>query len=722
MNPPSLPGWRFAWLAVLVFTPLPLQATPPALRQQVSLNGNWATGGAVPDYIGVTIGTTAKTYERTVAVPAGWTNKRIKIEFGAVNWSATVSVNGTRVGTHIGAWTPFAFDITSLVTPAQSFTLTVVVKGMKVAPTSLPEHVAGEERIVQWPIGYNVLDDSRSGIMDDVWLRAYGKVYIEDAFIQTAWRAPRRLTVDYTLKNANTTAQTVTITGSAALASGGAVEKSVAASVTLAAGERRVVSVSSDWPNPSLYWPNSPTLYHLTSSLTQGSTVLDTETRRFGFREIWIAGNQYVLNGVRLNLHGDWAEFGSAYWGESKTTEAALPASYAEVMSLNVNIVRWHKHPPAAYALELADETGLLITAESAMYGRDYLNLHTPAERATYMTNSVAWITPWVVATRNYASVVHWSACNEISYPPQGDFALADLRQWGAAIAALDPTRPIIYNGDSDGRFPGKTEETSDTTVDTHYPELFQHEPTGDLYAWANSGTRYRVRPDKPTSIGELLSESGAPPTDTRNRWWKGTWSRGLREGEYAGISPAIYRWAKDEMSTPAVANLRNSYAPVALFDRDYDALGIDPLFDDTALPSLAEAVTANRTLILYNDEFRDSSVTVTLQVKSGSTTYATGTKTYTLPLGDHTDIPCSFQVPRVAPTGGTGEIQVVLSTYKQSVLKFQETKRFKVTNVAGSGTTNSVVAFGNVAPALDLNGPTGGTGNEVTFFEQTPE
>ena len=51
-------------------------------------------------------------YRRTFEVPAGWKGKRVLLHFGAVDWEATVFVNGKELGTHRGGSDPFSFDIT----------------------------------------------------------------------------------------------------------------------------------------------------------------------------------------------------------------------------------------------------------------------------------------------------------------------------------------------------------------------------------------------------------------------------------------------------------------------------------------------------------------------------------------------------------------------------------------------------------------------------------
>jgi hypothetical protein len=178
--------------------------------------------------------------------------------------------------------------------------------------------------------------------------------------------------------------------------------------------------------------------------------------------------------------------------------------------------------------------------------------------------------------------------------------------------------------------------------------------------------------PNKPTCFGEILF---LPKGTTEMYWWHGTWTRGLRYCNYTNIRPFMGRWAWKDDQPEAKLNYCNSFNPVALFDKAYDDLGIVPLMTHE-WPEVVEGSTQNRTLVLYNDEFRDTKVTFEVQIRSGATTYASGKKTIDLPLGEHVDIPYAFVVPKV----GGQEMQMVLSTYKDGVKKFEEAKVFKVT------------------------------------------
>jgi len=56
-------------------------------------------------------------YRREIDVPEAWSEGRIKLHFGAVDYEAEVWVNGESVGTHRGGYTSFSIDITAAVEP-----------------------------------------------------------------------------------------------------------------------------------------------------------------------------------------------------------------------------------------------------------------------------------------------------------------------------------------------------------------------------------------------------------------------------------------------------------------------------------------------------------------------------------------------------------------------------------------------------------------------------
>ena len=50
-------------------------------------------------------------YKKTFTLPETFKGKRVLLHFGAVDWECRVYVNGQKVGSHVGGYCPFSFDI-----------------------------------------------------------------------------------------------------------------------------------------------------------------------------------------------------------------------------------------------------------------------------------------------------------------------------------------------------------------------------------------------------------------------------------------------------------------------------------------------------------------------------------------------------------------------------------------------------------------------------------
>jgi hypothetical protein len=82
-------------------------------------------------------------YRRTFTIPSSWSGRRVLLNFGAVDWQATVWVNGRRIGSHRGGYDPFSMDITAALRPVG---LQQVIVGV-VAPVDRGSEPVGKQRL-----------------------------------------------------------------------------------------------------------------------------------------------------------------------------------------------------------------------------------------------------------------------------------------------------------------------------------------------------------------------------------------------------------------------------------------------------------------------------------------------------------------------------------------------------------------------------------------------
>ena len=686
--------------AVMLFTSLSYGATGtvwapetpfrPPLREEVSLSGIWnftPKGGAqttiaVPEYWDAQPGfkVSQALYQRDITIPADWKGKKIFLDFEGINMVADVSINDKEIGQHVGGWVPVKYDITGLAVPGSTVSLSVSVKGGDSAPV-----LASDGRPL-WPLGWTGATGDW-GIIYSVWLRAYGTVSIDDAYIQPSFRN-KSLTVDYIVTNHDSISRSVTLTGDVKDSSGSTTLLSLPAqTITIAAGDTDTVKVSQPWANPILWSPDQPNLLRLHSQILDDTTVIDQETRQFGFREVWIEGNQYRLNGIRLNLIGTSLNWHSQFINTKRYTYM-YPDNWGSTIDtyksvLNHNVFRLHMEPTPDWMLDVADRKGMLIVVQSAIMGwsPNYTDAPSAADKPAWLSNCTeSWIPQWVPGFRNHPSICLVSIENEASEYMTSN----DIKAVGDAVNKYEWTIPKTANGDRDQ---GNLE-----TDNRHYPEEYNLEPTGSIYSWTwiRSST-------KPINIDEFITDYGP----ANNVWWQGNWSRGLRYLNCASIQPYTTQWAAANPTHTKEVNLANSFAPVALFDSSYDD-AIDPVAKKI-YPTLAAGETSARTLFLYNDEYRGEKITVKVEVRSDSITYASGIADYTVGLGDHVAIPCTFEVPYV----GGSTVDLVLATSKDGVQKFSEARRFNVTGTS-TGTSSDTVSLGDSRSAINRKIMTG--------------
>ncbi len=696
-------------IALLLGTFLSIQAEVPALRTQMSLNGTWDFSPSgeehgypitVPDYWDAYAefrDVDEAEYTRKVEIPTTpeWSGKELFLEFEGVNFIADVYINDQHLATHIGGWVPFRVDISKVVTPGESFTLRVNVKGGNHKP------IVDDKGAPLWPVGFTG-HEMRWGIVFDVWLRAYGKIGIEDAFIQPSFRK-RQLKIDYSVTNYSEKSQEVLIqTRAVPRFDPENVEvQGTSSPFLIEPGETKTIQVVIDWANAHLWTPDDPYLYLLKSRLVDADTsesIIDSEQRRFGFREVWTEGNKLMFNGHPFTILGanivQHSEFylDQRYW---YTSPGSWNQSIDRLFELNLRTVRFHMQPAPGYMLDIADERGLLVMDESTIYAREYV---LESDKKLYLENAKKWIEPWVKARRNHPSIVVWNAENEMGVGWLDWMKPAELKSLGDEIRKYDTTRPVNYDGDQD---------VGDDMVNYHYIEVYKETVSGSVYSWAD-----KVYPNKPTGVGEFITHYGEHGLE--NQWWMGTWVRGMRYTGFADIRPYRHDWAwLTSENTPRIENLKNSLSPVALFDKAYDDLGIEPLLYGN-YPVLQAGDTAVRTLVLYNDAFTDTIIDVEILVKSswvnealsnynGETAsvqeiIAQGRRTYFVPLGTHVDIPMSFEVPALRQ-GIVDRLDVVLIARKKGEVVFTEKISFALRGREFSEEVSGTVELGPAHP-----------------------
>ena len=199
-----------------------------------------------------------------------------------------------------------------------------------------------------------------------------------------------------------------------------------------------------DVPSPKLWAPEMPYLYTLVSELVVDGKVLDRRETRFGIRMVETTADGFRLNGVKRKfngvcLHHDLGPIGAAF------NKAAFRRQVRLLKDMGCDSIRTSHNMPAPWQMDICDEMGMMVMAESFDMWR------YPKCRNGYARFFDEWwrrdLENLVLNHRNHPSVVMWSIGNEI--PEQ---SLPKGLEWTRAMQdlchRLDPSRPVTQGLD----------------------------------------------------------------------------------------------------------------------------------------------------------------------------------------------------------------------------------------------------------------------------------
>ncbi len=109
-------------------------------------------------------------YEKKFVLPDGFNRGRIFIHFGAVDQIAVVFLNGEKIGSHKGGYTPFTFELTEHIIDGEN---TLNVTALDYSDTN--EYSRGKQKFKRGGIWYS----PQSGIWQTVWLESTPETFLE---------------------------------------------------------------------------------------------------------------------------------------------------------------------------------------------------------------------------------------------------------------------------------------------------------------------------------------------------------------------------------------------------------------------------------------------------------------------------------------------------------------------------------------------------------------
>ena len=299
--------------------------------------------------------------------------RRLFLRFDAANYETQVWLNGRKLGRHTGGFTPFEFEITSLVKKKDNSLVVCVDDTRK--PDGIPTmntdwwNYGGLTRDVKLiETGSTFIKDysialSEDGKAIEGWMQADGKNMAVNSMLLEIpeLKIKKQLTPDESGK----------------------------ASFRIKA-------------RPKVWAPDSPKLYSVRISLG-GETVSD----EIGFRSIKTSGSKILLNGKEIFLCGVNIHEETVNTNKRCTTREEDSLLLSMAKELGCNFVRLAHYPHNEDMVRLADRMGLMVWSEIPLYwGIDWKNANTyilAEQQLAEMINR----------DHNRCSVIIWSIANE---------------------------------------------------------------------------------------------------------------------------------------------------------------------------------------------------------------------------------------------------------------------------------------------------------------------
>lgn len=367
--------------------------------------------------IGYTDFISGVAYRRNFELSQEELSGRVLLHFGAVDYEASVYVNGTLVGSHKGGYTSFCFDITKHVAPGPN-TLFVAVKDdvrSGLQPKGKQAHLYASSGC----------DYTRTtGIWQTVWLE-----FVPERHIQSAKYYPDPANGKVTV--------TGLVQGQGTLQLTALWEDKPVGEAALSV-EDGFFTAQLDLSETHLWEPGKGGLYTLL--LTFGE---DRVKSYFGLRTAKFQGRKFLLNGKSLfqRFVLDQGFYPDGIYTAPK--EEDLVKDIQLSFAAGFNGARLHEKVFEARFLYHCDRLGYLVWGEYPNWGLDHAH---PLSTETYLNQ-------WSEAVErdfNHPAIIGWCPFNETWGYREEREKNALLTSLYKLTKQLDPTRPCI---DSSGNY-----------------------------------------------------------------------------------------------------------------------------------------------------------------------------------------------------------------------------------------------------------------------------
>jgi len=404
-----------------ILVPFPIESAVSGVRKRVSENENlW--------------------YKRDFIIPNVWNKKHILLNFEACDWETRIWVDGKEVGTHMGGYDPFTFDITQSIGDKKIHELLVCVWD----PTDKGTQPRGKQVSSPGSIWYT----PTTGIWQTVWIEPVNESYI------SSFR---------TVTNTNGTIIFKSDVKNGAEGSLSFIVKKEGKTIATATGNTDN-EITVQIKDPILWSPDRPFLYDISIELKKNNKIVDRVKSYTGIRKISIGKTSDGF--TRMLLNNDFVyqngPLDQGFWPDgiyTPPTEDAMVYDLRMTKKMGFNMLRKHVKVENRIFYYWCDKLGIIVWQDMPSGDVSIGGIQPDINKSKEATEQYEFELRRMIETKyNHPSIIMWVPFNE----GWGQFETGRITQ---LIADYDPTR--LVNSSS-----GWTDRGTGNINDIHhYPD-----------------------------------------------------------------------------------------------------------------------------------------------------------------------------------------------------------------------------------------------------------
>ena len=362
-------------------------------------------------------------YQKKINIPASWKDKNVVLQFGAINHTAYIYINGKKVAEHIGdGFNKFFINLSGEVNYGKENIITVVCN-----------NDYGKDKV---PFGSSFDWPNDGGIIRPVALIVSGKPsadYLHATPTLNVADSSGELRIDIGFGSLVYTGIQLSVS---VTEENQPTKKIILKSTLTPTWKDGVATVSFHLPKVNPWHFDHTNLYRVDVTVIEGKKATDKISTNVGFREIKFVDGKTFLNGESIKLMGvEWTAGSNPDFGFAEP-DSIIIAMGKLMKDVNCIFSRQHFQQGDVF-YDFCDRNGILVQQEVPLWGPE-----TPAN-PTIRNIAMQQMKEMVTTLYNHPSIFSWGVGNELrARDADMKKMITDLLQ---EARELDPSRNTAY-------------------------------------------------------------------------------------------------------------------------------------------------------------------------------------------------------------------------------------------------------------------------------------